>query len=68
MKKPEEKRTRKVYPILPYLIGLFVTVVALVLLSYLVQLRNRQELRQADAPQGNVTLSVEHAEKYENLW
>ena len=42
---------RKAYPVLPYLIGLFVTVIALVLLSYLVQLRNRQELMQVDESQ-----------------
>ena len=29
---------------MPYLIGLFITVVVLVVLSYLVQLRNNQEL------------------------
>jgi hypothetical protein len=68
VKKPEEKRTRRAYPVLPYLIGLFVTVVALVLLSYLVQLRNRQELMQANEPQMGVALSIECAEKYENLY
>ena len=39
------KRTKKQYPLLPYLIGLFVMVVVLVVLSYLMQLRNRQELK-----------------------
>lgn len=44
MKKAENKEKKKAYPLMPYLIGLFVTVVVLVLLSYLVQLRNKEEL------------------------
>ena len=44
MKKAENKEKKKAYPLMPYLIGLFVTVVVLVLLSYLVQLRNKAEL------------------------
>lgn len=59
---------RKAYPILPYLIGLFVTVIALVLLSYLVQLRNRQELMQVDESQSSILLSANCAEQYENIW
>lgn len=43
MKKADEKKTGK-YPILPYLIGLFITVIVLVVLSYLIELRNNQEL------------------------
>ncbi|NLH00680.1 MAG: hypothetical protein GX488_02050 [Clostridiales bacterium] len=46
MKKAVQEKKKKAYPILPYLISLFVIVVALVLLSYLMQLRNRQELVQ----------------------
>lgn len=68
MKKSEEKRMRKAYPVLPYLIGLFVTVIALVLLSYLVQLRNRQELMQVDESQSSIMLSANCAEQYENIW
>lgn len=45
MKKTENKGTKRAYPLTPYLIGLFVTVIVLVLFSYLVQLRNRQELK-----------------------
>ena len=45
MKRTENKSTKRAYPLLPYLIGLFVTVVVLVLFSYLVQLRNKQELQ-----------------------
>lgn len=44
MKRTENKGKKAVYPLMPYLIGLFVTVVVLVVLSYLVQLRNKQEL------------------------
>ena len=44
MKKAENRETKKGYPILPYLIGLFITVIALVVLSYLMQMRNKQEL------------------------
>ena len=44
MKRAENKEKKKAYPLMPYLIGLFVTVVVLVVLSYLVQLRNNQEL------------------------
>ena len=44
MKQAEKKEKKKIYPVLPYLIGLFITVVVLVVLSYLVELRNNQEL------------------------
>ena len=44
MKKIEKTETKKGYPIMPYLIGLFITVIALVVLSYLMQMRNKQEL------------------------
>jgi len=44
VKRAENKEKKKAYPLMPYLIGLFVTVVVLVVLSYLVQLRNNQEL------------------------
>ena len=44
MKRPENNGTKRAYPIMPYLIGLFVTVIVLVLFSYLMQLRNKQEL------------------------
>lgn len=40
-----KKKQKKQYPLLPYLIGLFVMVVVLVVLSYLMQLRNKQELK-----------------------
>ena|GEM_PF-3802136 len=45
MKRTENKGAKRAYPLMPYLIGLFVTVVVLVLFSYLVQLRNKQELQ-----------------------
>jgi len=51
VKKSENKEKKKAYPLMPYLIGLFVTVVVLVLLSYLVQLRNKAELN-LYSPQG----------------
>ena len=44
MKKANETEKKKGYPIMPYLIGLFITVIALVVLSYLMQMRNKQEL------------------------
>ena len=44
MKKREKTETKKGYPIMPYLVGLFITVIALVVLSYLMQMRNKQEL------------------------
>lgn len=53
MKKTENKERKKAYPLLPYLIGLFVTVIVLVLLSYLVELRNNQEL-DFYAPKNNI--------------
>lgn len=43
MKRAEDKEKKKAYPLMPYLIGLFITVVVLVVLSYLVQLRNTRE-------------------------
>ena len=43
-KKQPSDGAKQPYPLLPYLIGLFVMVVALVVLSYLMQLRNKQEL------------------------
>jgi hypothetical protein len=55
MKRPENKSTKKPYPIMPYLVGLFVTVIVLVLLSYLVGLRNRDELHTYEAPQNYVS-------------
>lgn len=57
MKKAENKRAKRAYPLMPYLVGLFITVVALVLLSYLVQLRNKQELNDFRVPQCCVTES-----------
>ena len=48
MKKTERNEVKKAYPVPPYLIGLFVMVVTLVLLSYFVQLRNKQELIDQD--------------------
>ena len=56
MKKAENIEKKKVYPLLPYLVGLFITVVFLVVLSYLVELRNNQEL--VRAPQSFITESV----------
>ncbi len=44
MKRTDNKGKKAGYPLTPYLVGLFITVVVLVLLSYLVQLRNKQEL------------------------
>lgn len=58
MKKLENKETKKGYPLLPYLIGLFVTVIFLVLLSYLVDLRNRDELSIYVEPQNSITENV----------
>ncbi len=55
MKRPENRSTKKPYPIMPYLVGLFITVIVLVLLSYLVELRNRDELRTYEAPQSYVS-------------
>lgn len=43
MKRAENKEKKKAYPLMPYLIGLFITVVVLVVLSYLVQQRNNRE-------------------------
>lgn len=51
MKKLSDKETKKGYPVMPYLVGLFITVIILVLLSYLVQLRNRNELNTFNEPQ-----------------
>lgn len=58
MKRVENKRTGKAYPLMPYLIGLFVTVIVLVLLSYLVQLRNRDELCSYQTPQSCITENI----------
>ena len=55
MKKAENTEKKKVYPLLPYLVGLFITVVFLVVLSYLVELRNNQEL--VRTPQSFITES-----------
>ena len=55
MKKPESRATKKAYPVMPYLIGLFATVIVLVLLSYLVGLRNKDELRSYETPQTYVS-------------
>lgn len=49
-KKQTPGGAKKPYPLLPYLIGLFVMVVALVVLSYLMQLRNKQELNIPTSP------------------
>lgn len=59
MKKMENKETKKGYPIMPYIIGLFVTVIVLVLLSYLVQLRNRNELCAYELPLDCITESID---------
>lgn len=40
MKKLENNTHKKKYPLIPYLIGLLVTVVVLVLISYMAELRN----------------------------
>jgi hypothetical protein len=40
VKKAENKGTKKKYPIMPYIIGLLITVVLLVLISYMAELRN----------------------------
>jgi hypothetical protein len=40
VKKAENKKTKKKYPLMPYLIGLLITVIALVLISYMAELRN----------------------------
>jgi hypothetical protein len=55
MKKPESRATKRAYPVMPYLIGLFVTVIVLVLLSYLVGLRNKDELHTYETPQNHLT-------------
>ncbi len=44
MKRAENSEKKKTYPLMPYLIGLFITVVVLVVLSYLVHLRNNPEI------------------------
>ena len=49
-KKQPSDGAKQPYPLLPYLIGLFVMVVALVVLSYLMQLRNKQELNIPTSP------------------
>lgn len=58
MKQAENKEKKKKYPVLPYLIGLFITVVVLVVLSYLVELRNNQELNFFTPHSSNITESV----------
>jgi len=40
VKKAENKSVKKKYPLMPYLIGLLITVVVLVLISYMAELRN----------------------------
>lgn len=57
MKKIEKKETKKAYPLLPYLIGLFITVIALVVLSYLMDMRNKQELINYSSNQNNITIN-----------
>jgi len=59
-KQPKTKQ-KKPYPLLPYLIGLFVMVVALVVLSYLMQLRNKQELTAPKTSAYTVTQTAETA-------
>lgn len=49
-KKQPPEGTKKSYPLRPYLVGLFVMVVALVVLSYLMKLRNKQELTTPTSP------------------
>ncbi len=49
---------RKKYPIMPYLVGMFVVVVALVLISYFAQQRNNQQLS---------NFSQEHSYKIEDI-
>ena len=44
MKKAETGRRKRTYPVITYLVGLFAMVIALVVLSYLMGLRDRQEL------------------------
>ncbi|MBP8639454.1 MAG: hypothetical protein KBI01_00930 [Oscillospiraceae bacterium] len=57
MKQTENKEKKKTYPLLPYLIGLFITVIVIVLLSYLVELRNNRELA-SYTPQFSITEST----------
>lgn len=57
MKRAEDKEKRKAYPLMPYLIGLFITVVVLVVLSYLVQQRNNRE-QSVYTPQISSTESI----------
>jgi len=58
VKRVENKSNGKTYPLMPYLVGLFITVIVLVLLSYLVQLRNRDELCTYQIPQSFITESL----------
>lgn len=57
MKRAENKEKKKAYPLMPYLIGLFITVVVLVVLSYLVQQRNNRE-QSVYTPQSCITESI----------
>lgn len=57
MKRAEDKEKKKPYPLMPYLIGLFITVVVLVVLSYLVQQRNNRE-QSVYTPQSYITESI----------
>ena len=52
------EKNRKKYPLLPYLIGMFVVVIPLVLLSYFAQQRNDKQLN---------SFSQEHSYKIEDL-
>ncbi|MEA4895312.1 MAG: hypothetical protein VB064_08615 [Oscillospiraceae bacterium] len=61
MKKPTSRVTKKAYPVIPYLVGLFITVIVLVLLSYLVGLRNKNELLTYETPQSFITEYVNTA-------
>lgn len=57
MKKADKKGKQR-YPLLPYLIGLFVTVVLLVLLSYLAEQRNNKELNEYGCSQGIIAVET----------
>jgi len=64
MKKAESKGIKKKYPIMPYLIGLLVTVIVLVLISYMAELRNTKgELLNFNQKPGNaIVYTVNNAD------
>jgi len=64
MKRAENKGAKKKYPIMPYLIGLLITVIVLVLISYMAELRNTKgELLNFNEKPGNaIVYTVNNAD------